>query len=551
MNGSKTKTTRALVLAVVLSAPLGVHAGGVNIMAFQPSAFSGDILSVARSGVGTSGRFSVGLNVHFTKSPLAIEGTEFKQTLLEETVGSRLMTELLVSFAPIEWLDLGLAMPFVLTGDGKPAGAGFSDLGDPSGFALGELRFSIRGVFIRNGPVRFGLQVDTTFPTGDPEKLSTNGFGAAPRLLLDVRAGIFSAALNVGAYLRQEGTIAARGGAPVYLTVSHELLAGLGGGLQVIDQLEIVGEIYMRTQLTAPFEGNSTQLEAMGGLRWTPIAEIAVSAGGGGGTPIVQGYGTSQFRFFVGFRYSPQPGQDRDGDGIDDGDDKCPVLPEDRDGFEDTDGCPDPDNDGDGILDVDDGCPNEAEDKDNYDDADGCPENDNDGDRIPDNEDKCPNDLEDFDQFEDDDGCPDPDNDKDGIDDIKDQCPNATETFNDFEDTDGCPDFPGVSVRGNRIVLTDPIRFAKNKSGLPASAYAGLRNLARLVKANPQWKKIEIVVHTGQRGRPQKLEKLTERRADQLQQFLITEGINYRRLRFSGRGASAGVGDKVEFLITK
>ena len=50
---------------------------------------------------------------------------------------------------------------------------------------------------------------------------------------------------------------------------------------------------------------------------------------------------------------------DRDGDGIPDDIDKCPDEPEDFDGFQDEDGCPDPDNDGDGILDVDDKCPNE------------------------------------------------------------------------------------------------------------------------------------------------------------------------------------------------
>jgi len=49
---------------------------------------------------------------------------------------------------------------------------------------------------------------------------------------------------------------------------------------------------------------------------------------------------------------------DRDGDGILDTMDKCPDDPEDRDGFEDEDGCPDPDNDHDGILDMNDKCPN-------------------------------------------------------------------------------------------------------------------------------------------------------------------------------------------------
>ena len=64
---------------------------------------------------------------------------------------------------------------------------------------------------------------------------------------------------------------------------------------------------------------------------------------------------------------------DREGDGIPDATDKCPDEAEDRDGFEDEDGCPDPDNDGDGIPDIADKCPNEAEVKDGQTDDDGCP----------------------------------------------------------------------------------------------------------------------------------------------------------------------------------
>ena len=70
--------------------------------------------------------------------------------------------------------------------------------------------------------------------------------------------------------------------------------------------------------------------------------------------------------------------KDSDGDGIPDDEDKCPNEPEDKDGFQDDDGCPDPDNDGDGIPDAQDKCPNEPEDKDGFQDADGCPDPDND-----------------------------------------------------------------------------------------------------------------------------------------------------------------------------
>lgn len=65
---------------------------------------------------------------------------------------------------------------------------------------------------------------------------------------------------------------------------------------------------------------------------------------------------------------------DPDGDGIFDEADQCPDQPEDHDGFQDEDGCPDPDNDGDGIPDGEDLCPLDAEDVDGFQDDDGCPD---------------------------------------------------------------------------------------------------------------------------------------------------------------------------------
>ena len=65
---------------------------------------------------------------------------------------------------------------------------------------------------------------------------------------------------------------------------------------------------------------------------------------------------------------------DRDGDGIADSVDRCPDAPEDIDGYQDADGCPDPDQDRDGIPDAADKCPNEPETFNGFEDTDGCPD---------------------------------------------------------------------------------------------------------------------------------------------------------------------------------
>lgn len=128
---------------------------------------------------------------------------------------------------------------------------------------------------------------------------------------------------------------------------------------------------------------------------------------------------------------------------------------EDMDGFEDEDGCPELDNDKDGISDKFDKCPVDAEDKDGYEDFDGCPELDNDKDGILDSLDQCPSDAEDLDGFEDKDGCPELDNDKDGISDKLDQCPNQPEDRNGYLDEDGCADGgkPFEMPAENKLVL--------------------------------------------------------------------------------------------------
>jgi OOP family OmpA-OmpF porin len=66
--------------------------------------------------------------------------------------------------------------------------------------------------------------------------------------------------------------------------------------------------------------------------------------------------------------------RDTDGDQIADANDRCPRRIEDRDDFEDDDGCPDIDDDRDEILDISDKCKFEPEIWNGFRDHDGCPD---------------------------------------------------------------------------------------------------------------------------------------------------------------------------------
>ncbi|MGC4092626.1 MAG: OmpA family protein [Polyangiaceae bacterium] len=253
---------------------------------------------------------------------------------------------------------------------------------------------------------------------------------------------------------------------------------------------------------------------------------------------------------------------DRDGDGLFDDEDACPDKPEDKDGFEDTDGCPELDNDQDGILDGSDHCPLVPEDKDGFEDTDGCPELDNDKDGIPDAKDKCPNQAEDKDSFEDEDGCPNPDNDKDGILDVEDLCPFEPETVNGYADADGCPDEDQVRVLGDKIVLDDRVHFMVNSHIIRRESFGLLSRLAKLIKDHPEYVHVSIEGHADERGAEDFNQKLSENRASAVQDFLVKNGVAAARLSSKGYGSSKPLVERkselayfhnrrVEFIITR
>jgi OmpA-OmpF porin, OOP family len=196
---------------------------------------------------------------------------------------------------------------------------------------------------------------------------------------------------------------------------------------------------------------------------------------------------------------------DRDGDGIPDELDQCPDVPEDKDGFEDQDGCPDYDNDKDGIYDAQDQCPNEPEDRDGFQDLDGCP---------------------------------DPDNDKDGIPDSLDKCPNQPETFNGYKDDDGCPDEKPQEIK-KTMVLTG-VNFKTASAELLEESYYALEQVFNSLEAFPNVR-VEIGGHTDNQGGDSYNMALSNDRAKSVMNYLVMRGINPSRIAARGYGKTRPV----------
>ena len=300
----------------------------------------------------------------------------------------------------------------------------------------------------------------------------------------------------------------------LYRNPSLDFVANAGPGIT----LQIVGPLHLRSDLRwyGSFGADATEAraDAFQNLEWT---------------------------LGFDFRGEEKVDKDKDDDGILDDDDRCPLDPEDVDGFEDEDGCPEDDNDKDGIVDIRDECPLVPEDRDGFQDADGCPEDDNDKDGIKDRSDQCPEEPEDYDAWEDDDGCPENDNDDDGILDKRDHCINDPETFNDYQDSDGCPDAIPEKVKKFTGVIRG-ITFETNQATIRPSSEPFLYEALGVLAEFPDMR-IEIQGHTDNVGDDRFNLELSDRRAAAVVDWFIIHGIDSTRLRSVGYGELRPIDD--------
>ncbi len=262
--------------------------------------------------------------------------------------------------------------------------------------------------------------------------------------------------------------------------------------------------------------------------------------------------------------------RDTDGDGYEDKLDKCPLVPEDFDGFEDEDGCPEWDNDGDALADsveTNTGVfisadstgtdPNLADtDMDGVNDYDEVytymtdPNSvDTDGDGLSDGDEinnyqTDPNSVDtDGDGLSDGDEIfihqTDPrnaDTDGDGFMDGDDKCPLEPETFNGFMDDDGCPDKkPEIIFEKKSPIVLDGVNFKVGSSELTNSAKLVLDKVVRTLKDYKEMH-LEISGHTDSSGSRSLNMKLSRKRAESVRRYLINQGIEEYRLRAIGLG---------------
>lgn len=410
----------------------------LDLRNFRPSTDAQAILYLEPVSTPGPGQWNVGAWGSYAHRLVVLEDSEGETVLVP--LRNQFSLDYTAGVGLGERLSLGLSLPTVLyqEGDDLPASLGGGELPATS---MGDVGLTAKAALLPPGALGglgFGALAEVTLPTGDRSSyLSESSATGGLRLLGELGLVALTVRATLGARIRgSEQDFAGE-------RFGHDLPWGFGLSLRPqafgLDDhgrwtwtLETRGAV----SLTEFASGPQSPASVAAGARYT-IDDTALVLGAE--LPIADAVGVPLVRGVAAVVWAPRF-YDADNDGFEDEQDDCPELAEDRDGFEDHDGCPDFDNDGDGVGDEEDRCAGELEDGDGHQDEDGCADPDNDADSIADEKDACPNEAGPASEKPAENGCPVKDRDLDGIPDAQDKCPGRAEDRDAFDDTDGCPD---------------------------------------------------------------------------------------------------------------
>ncbi len=394
---------------------------------------------------------------------------------------------------------------------------------DFSGAAFGDVRLQAVIPFAEAGPVAIGFVPRFELPTGTRDAVTRRGVSGGGHLILGTEVeGTAGWVANLG--LTGAGTD----------RLDTERMGSsfdsvLGAWYHASESFRVGGEVDLHAGLVKNPSG--ANVTSSGHLFAQQILPSGWGMTLGAGAGLIAGVGAPDYRVLAGLHYGAAPA-DADKDGLVGDEDSCPSLPEDIDGFEDLDGCPDVDNDGDGVVDADDRCPGVAEDLDQYEDYDGCPDEDNDQDGVADVDDLCP------DVRGDSEGCPDTDG--DGVPDGRDDCPNEPKPLEErVQLSDGCP--KGVYFTDFTIAHDAPILFDGRGAEIDPGSHHVLDAVIGMLLEHPEITKLEVQAHIDDSGSERGDDAVTRLRATAVVDYLVAGGLAAERLTTRGMGHSEPV----------
>jgi len=101
---------------------------------------------------------------------------------------------------------------------------------------------------------------------------------------------------------------------------------------------------------------------------------------------------------------------------------------------------------------------------------------------------------------------------------------------------DAPPDTPLVSASPKGIRLRSALAYKGDE--VASRSFEGLDQLALFLSAHPEYRRIEVQVHTDDQGNPT---ARAQARADAVKNYLVGKGVDPTRIDATGKGASAPV----------
>jgi hypothetical protein len=411
----------------------------LDLRGFRPPTAPDSALYLEPTRTPGGSEWNVGAWLSYAHRPVTLRDADGEHRA--SVIAHQFSVDYLASFGIGERLAIGLSLPSVVYQDGDDVSGVIGSEELPT-TAMGDIGFDAKATLLPPGELGgLGLAAlgRVTAPTGDERSyLGEGSVTGEMRLLGEIKLIALDLRASAGAKIRAEED------EYVGENFSHQLPWGVGVAVRPqalgLDErgrwmwnLEVRGALAL-----VPEFGSGPQSPAAVGVS-ARYSVGDLSALGGVELPLNGAVGVPNVRPVLALGWAPRF-HDSDSDGIEDERDQCADLAEDKDGFEDQDGCPDFDDDSDGVPDDEDRCADHLEDLDEHADEDGCPDPDNDGDRILDTQDACPNQAGIASKHPKQNGCPAVDTDQDGSLDAEDRCPRAAEDKDGFQDDDGCPD---------------------------------------------------------------------------------------------------------------
>lgn len=117
-----------------------------------------------------------------------------------------------------------------------------------------------------------------------------------------------------------------------------------------------------------------------------------------------------------------------------------------------------------------------------------------------------------------------------------------------------------VEVRDNKVVINEKVQFEFDSAKILEVSFSLLDEVAKVIKENPQIKKLEVEGHASAEGSDDHNMKLSDRRAKAVMKYLVDKGgIDKKMLTYKGYGETRPLvqpgeneqNRRVEFTITE